>query len=168
MTMNFRNNFARLGETLLVEGRADSTIKVLDKMNEEIPDKTVPYNVMMLRPIELYYDAARGGRMMLPDSTLTTSAVELPEARRKHSIDAANAITLRMADIYEDELNYYFSLKGTEYLKYIDREMNQSMAIYSELIRMAKEAKQDQIVKNLEPRFKKLEEGYTKAGGTLR
>jgi hypothetical protein len=33
---------------------------------------------------------------------------------------------------------------------------------------MAKEAKQDQIVKALEPRFKKLEEGYTRAGGTLR
>jgi hypothetical protein len=69
---------------------------------------------------------------------------------------------LRMADIYEDDLNYYFSLKGSQYLKYVDKEMNQGMAIFSELIRMSKAAGQDDIVKQLEPRFKKLEEVYTR------
>lgn len=72
----------------------------------------------------------------------------------------ARAITLRMADIYEDELNYYFSLKGTEYLKFVDRELNQAMAIFNELIRVAKVNGQDDIVKQLEPRFKKLEQKY--------
>lgn len=160
MTMNFRNNFARLSESLIAEGKRDSAVAVLDKMNEEMPDKTVPFNVMMLRPVEMYYAAAKGTPMMTEDGTLTTSSVELPEQRRKHAIDMANKISLRMAEIYEDDLNYYFSLKGTEYLKFVERDMNQAMAVYSELIRMARENGQDQLAKQLEPKFKALEQRY--------
>lgn len=40
--------------------------------------------------------------------------------------------------------------------------MNQAMAIFGELIRIAKANNQEDIVKQLEPRFKKLEERYTK------
>ena len=164
MTMNFRNNFSRLVDGLLTEGKLDSSVAVLDKMNQEVPDKTVPYNVMMLRPIEQYYTAAKGisKPAIGPDGNLTSNTIELPEARRKHAMDMGRVITLRMADIYEDDLHYYFSLKGTQYLKFVDKEMNQAMAIFSELIRMAKAAGQDDIVKQLEPRFKKLEEVYTK------
>ncbi len=165
MTMNFRNNFARLAESLIDEGKRDSAINTLDHMNEMMPDKTVPYNVMMLRPIEMYYSAARGKQMISSEGTLTTSTIELPEQRQQHAIDAANKITLRLAEICEDDLHYYFSLKGTEYAKFIERDQNQSMAVFNELIRMSKEAKQDQIVKQLEPRFKKLEEKY---GGGFR
>lgn len=162
MTMNFRNNFSRLAEGLLEEGKLDSAVKVLDKMNEEMPDKTVPYNVMMLRPIEIYFNAAKGinAPQLGPDGQLTSSTIELPEARKKHAMEMARAITLRMADLYEDELNYYFSLKGTQYLKFVDRELNQAMAIFNELIRMAKASGQDDIVRQLEPRFKKLEAQY--------
>lgn len=162
MTMNFRNNFSRLAEGLMEEGKLDSAVKVLDKMNEEMPDKTVPYNVMMLRPIEIYFNAAKGinAPQLGPDGQLTSSTIELPEARKKHAMEMARAITLRMADLYEDELNYYFSLKGTQYLKFVDRELNQAMAIFNELIRMAKANGQDDIVKQLEPRFKKLEAQY--------
>ncbi len=160
MTMNFRNNFSRLSESLLDEGKRDSAITVLDKMNEEMPDKTVPFNVMMLRPIELYFAAAQGPRMLGQDSTLSLSNMELPEARKKHSLDMAIAITKRMADIYENDLAYYYSLKGTEYYKFIDRDANQALAIFNELIRMSKAANQDQLVKELEPRFKKLEDKF--------
>ena len=164
MTMNFRNNFSRLADGLMEKGKLDSVVKVLDKMNEEIPDKTVPYNVMMLRPIEQYYAAAKGLQSVIPgvDGALTSNSIELPEAQRKHSMEMARAITLRMADIYEDELNYYFSLRGTEYIKFVDRELNQAMAVFNELIRMAKAQGQDDIVKQLEPRFKKLESQYGK------
>lgn len=162
MTMNFRNNFSRLAEGLMEDGKLDSAVKVLDKMNEEMPDKTVPYNVMMLRPVELYFNAAKGIRapQISPTGELTSSTIELPEARKKHAMDMARAITLRMADLYEDELTYYFSLKGTQYLRFVDRELNQAMAIYNELIRMARVNGQDDIVKQLEPRFKKLESQY--------
>jgi hypothetical protein len=168
MTMNFRNNFSRLAESMLESGKVDSAIKVLDKMNEEMPDKTVPYNVMMLRPIEIYYNAANYGKSPFPGDTLLTNDRELPEARKKHALDMARSITLRMADIYEDDLQYYFSLKGKKsmsgdnFYKLVERDLNQAMAIFNELIRMSKAAGQEDIAKQLEPRFKKLEEQYLK------
>ena len=161
MSMNFRNNFARLAETLLQNGARDSAIKVLDKCNEEMPDKTIPYNVMMLRPIEIYYRAASNVNANPFDTILNSNNVELPEQKRKQAIATANSIVRRMADIYEDDLNYYFSLKGTDYLKFVDRDMNQAMAVFQELIRLAKTGNQQEIVKELEPRFKKLEARFT-------
>ena len=161
MCMNFRNNFARLAENLLAKGARDSSMKVLDKMNAEMPDKTVPYNVMMLRPIELYYRAGQSMGANPMDSAFNSNTVELPEQKRKHAIEAGNSIVKRMADIYEDDLNYYFSLKGTEYIKFVDRDMNQAMAVFQELIRLAKTADQKEVVKNLEPRFKSLEARFT-------
>jgi hypothetical protein len=156
MTMNFRNNFARLAETLIQEGKRDSAITVLDKMNTEMPDKTVAYNVMMLRPLELYYNAAQGPRT-LDTSSLNSNTIELPEARKKHALDAANSIAKRLSEIYANELDYYVSLKGTPYLKFVDRDMNQALAIYNELMRLANNAGQTELVKQLEPKFREYE-----------
>ena len=156
MTMNFRNNFSRLAETLMNVGKQDSAMAVLDKCIEEMPDKTIPYNVMMLRPTEIYYALAQASS----DSSFKNNSMEFPEQKRKQALMNANAITKRLADIYEDDLNYYFSLKGTPYIKFIDREMGQGMAIFQELIRMAKASNQTEIVKNLEDRFKKLQGQY--------
>lgn len=161
MTMNFRNNFSRLVDGLLSQEKLDSALLALDKMNSELPDSTVPYNVMMLRPIEQYFQIAKGiQKPVLSEGSITMSTIELPEAKRKHALDMARSITLRMADLYEDELAYYNSLKGTSYLKLVDREYGQAMAIFNELIRMARAANQDDLVKQLEPRFKKLESQY--------
>ena len=129
---------------------------VLDKCIEEMPDKTVPYNVMMLRPTELYYAIGQAPA----DSSFRNTSMEFPEQKRKHAITTANAITKRLADIYEDDLHYYFSLKGTPYVKFVDREMGQGMAVFQELIRMSRGAGQTEITKNLEERFKKLEAQY--------
>ncbi|MBL0105526.1 MAG: hypothetical protein IPP51_18145 [Bacteroidetes bacterium] len=61
MTTNFRINFSRLAEELMLEGKRDSAIKVLDKCVEVMPDKTVPYNYFMTKVAELYFRA--GGAM---------------------------------------------------------------------------------------------------------
>lgn len=161
MTMNFRNNFSRLVDGLLSQDKLDSALLALDKMNTEMPDSTVPYNVMMLRPIEQYFQIAKGiQKPVLSEGGISMSTIELPEAKRKHALDMARSITLRMADLYEDDLAYYNSLKGTPYLKLVDREYGQAMAIFNELIRMARAANQEDLVKQLEPRFKKLESQY--------
>lgn len=160
MTMNFRNNFSRLAETLVMKNEKDSAMKVLDKCMSEMPDKTVPYNVMMLRPIELYYAIGRSNNMGTDSSALTAESMEFPEQKRKQAIETANKITLRMADIYEDDLQYYFSLKGTPYLKFIERDMGQGMAVFQELIRMSQNAGQTEVTKKLQERFKKLESQY--------
>ena len=159
--MNLRNNFGRLAEALQEEGEIDSSLKVLDRCNEVMPDKTVPYNVMMLRIGELYYRATMDNKNPLDTLNITHSDVELKQTDKQASIDKGNAIIKRLADIYEDDLNYYFSLRGTSYFKSVDREMNQAMAIYQELIRLSKLTNQTAITTDLEKRFKKLEERYT-------
>ena len=44
MTMNFRNNFARLATQLVNEGKKMLLLKVLDKCMEVMPESSVPYN----------------------------------------------------------------------------------------------------------------------------
>jgi hypothetical protein len=69
MTMNLRNNFSRLAETLLNEGKRDSALAVLDKCLEVMPDKTVPFNIMMIRIVELYYGVARFNQQQFDPAT---------------------------------------------------------------------------------------------------
>lgn len=161
MTMNFRNNFGRLADVLLEEGKRDSAVNVLDKCVEVMPDETVPYNVMMLRIAELYYRSATSAPAIDSAGNIISSDVELKGKSDLANIQKANAIVKRMADIYEDDLQYYFALKKTKYQKQIEREMNQAMAIFQELIRMSKMKNQAAITVDLEKRFKEMEKKYT-------
>lgn len=161
MTMNFRNNFARLAENLMDEGKVDSATKALDRCQEMMPDKTVPYNIMMLRIADLYY---RAGTPELPqDSASIANAatdVERSSKSQKENIDKGNAIVKRLADIYEDDMNYYLSLRGTDYAKSVDRETNQGMAVMQELKRMASAANQKAVADEIDTRFKALEKRF--------
>lgn len=160
MSMNFRNNFSRLAESLLSTGKRDSSLKVLDKCLEVMPDKTVPYNIMMLRIIGNYYACAQFGNATDSLAVTLTPDMEKLDQSATGAVQKANSITKRLAEITSDDLKYYFSLKGTEYSKSIERDMNQSMAIYQELIRLAKEAKQTALTADLEKDFKILEKKY--------
>ena len=55
MTLNFRNNFARLANKLNQEGKNDSAIAVLDKAMEQMPNEVVPYNYFNLPMAEEYF-----------------------------------------------------------------------------------------------------------------
>jgi len=159
MTMNFRNNFSRLAESLLATGKRDSALKTLDRCIEVMPDKTVPYNIMMLRIVENYYDCAKGA-IDKDSSTVSLTDIEKSDQSSAQAIQKANSIVKRLADIYENDLQYYFSLKGTEYIKGVDRDMNQAMAVFQELQRLSKNAKQTQLSSDLEKRFKELEKKF--------
>ncbi len=137
MTMNFRNNFARLAYTLLGEGKKDSATKVLDRCVEVMPESTVPYNIFMLRIAEMYYRAG--------------------------AIEKANKIARRLAEVYEQDLNYYFTLKG-KFLKSVERDLQQAMAVENELLRISKEARQQELAADIEARVKKLQEAYLGSG----
>lgn len=161
MTMNLRNNFSRLSESLLMEGKRDSALTVLDKCLEVMPDKTVPYNIMMLRITDLYYAIGRFNSVMGGDPAMSVNAgQELNDEKGKRATETANQIIRRLADIYENDLDYYFSLKGTKYFKLVEREMGQGVAVMQELERMARNAGQQQVAKEMEARFKKVEAKY--------
>ncbi len=155
MTSNFRNNFGRLAESLLSAGKRDSAEKTLDKCMEEMPDATVPYNVFVIRLAELYY---------LCDSPLLNAGQELTasgQTRKAGATQKANEIVKRLSEIYQDDLHYYFSLKGTPFAKYVERDMNQAMAIMQELIRISQNAQQTELTKQLQSNFAQLQIMYT-------
>lgn len=57
MLTNMRNNFNRLAETLLLEGKRDSCLQVLDKCMEEIPANKVPYDYFTVQAAQIYINA---------------------------------------------------------------------------------------------------------------
>lgn len=127
MTMNFRNNFARLASSLLDEGKRDSAIKVLDKCMEVMPGETVPYNVFVLGVAEAYYRAGE--------------------------IAKATAILEKMTKMTEGELDYYLSL-DKEYTDMVSNETKRAMSIMQELQRLTKTFNQLEMSKKIEDKFK--------------
>jgi tetratricopeptide (TPR) repeat protein len=123
MTINLRNNFERLAEALLVEGKKELAIQVLDKCQKVIPEKEVPYDIYMIRAAEQYYRAG--------------------------AIDKANKLVKRLNEIYQNDMAYYNTLHGADEKAY-EREKNQAGAVINELVRMAKEAKQDSLANQMQ------------------
>ncbi len=84
MMTNIRNSFNRLAEALIIEGKKDSAIAVIDRCFELVPDKIVPYEYFALELANNYYKAGAG------------------EKGNKIIDDAFNR--------YNDELGYFLSL----------------------------------------------------------
>jgi hypothetical protein len=55
MVMNFRNNYARLAESLFQKGELEKAIAVLDKCMNEFPGEVVNLNYFSIPIIDLYY-----------------------------------------------------------------------------------------------------------------
>jgi hypothetical protein len=67
MLSNYRYTFATLANALLQEGRVDSAKMVLNRCNELIPQKRVPYNTSVIPLIQVYYnlnDTASANEML--------------------------------------------------------------------------------------------------------
>ena len=126
MTMNFRNNFGRLAETYLAEGNSEKAIKVLDKSLQVMPAENVPLNIFVLRYAQIYYRAGAN--------------------------DKGDQLVKKLADVYEDDLSYYFSLKG-KWANAVERDMQQAIAVLQELGRITKEAGRKELSTEMEKRF---------------
>ena len=147
MTTNLRINFGRLAEELLIEGRRDSAVAVLDKCLEVMPEQNVPYNYFMLRIADMYFRAAG---VTNPDSIARAS---LEINKQKELVDKGNAILTRVFDNYTDVMDYYLSLKGTNYYKLVDMDMNQSMYILQTTVSVLRQANQTALAEKYDKRF---------------
>jgi hypothetical protein len=134
MTMNLRNNFARLAESLILEGKKEQAKKVLAECMKEMPRKNIPYNYFMLPIAEVYYK------------------LEMSKE--------ANDLLKEIADIYEEDLKYYFRFKG-KLAENIDSEKQQAMAVMQRIGQVARMNKQETLAKDLDERFKKLTQGFS-------
>jgi hypothetical protein len=144
MTMNLRNNFARLADALIAEGKIDSAITVLDRCIEVMPEETVPYNVFVLGVAEAYYKIAKA------------KPGDPKYAAYKKN---ANQIITKLATMLEEELDYFFSLPDKFVGGNIASEKQRNMAIMQEIVRLTGDYEDTEINKELEKRFQEL---YTK------
>jgi tetratricopeptide (TPR) repeat protein len=133
MTMNFRNNFARLCLDLIKEGKKDKATEVLNLCLKVMPKKNVPYNYFMIPIAECMYQLDR--------------------------TKEANDLIKELADIYEQDLNYYFRFKG-KMLENIENEVQQAMSVFQRMLQIVKMNQQKDLEKNLETRFNVLQQKY--------
>jgi hypothetical protein len=151
MTTNMRLNTIRLTEALLNEGKKDSAKAVLDKSVEEMPDYNVPYNFFMVRVAQQYLELAGN---MTDSAGISSSDMELN--KRKECLDSGMRIVNRLSQIYEDNMNYYLSLKGTDYYKSVVSEVGQALYVLQLLPAMVRNTGQIQLSDSLAKKFMNL------------
>jgi len=130
MTYNLRNNFARLADALLKEGKRDSAVKVLDRCMDVMPHKTIPFNFFLTPVAEAYYRA------------------EEPEK--------ANKIVKKLIEIYEDDLDYYLDLTG-DYARAVKVVTERAMSVMQRMGALSKAYKQEELAKEIEEKFTALQ-----------
>jgi hypothetical protein len=72
----------------------------------------------------------------------------------------ANQLIKDIANIYEEDLKYYFRFKG-KLAENIDSEKQQAMAVMQRIGQVARMNKQETLAKDLDERFKKLTAGFS-------
>ncbi|HET6244396.1 MAG TPA: DUF2723 domain-containing protein [Bacteroidia bacterium] len=132
MTMNFRNNFNRLADALLKEGKKDKAIEVLDRAMEVMPAKNVPLNFFVMYFADTYYKAG--------------------------ATEKANELIKQLGELYIEDLNYYASLDD-RYAKTINREMEQGMQILRQVMFMASSNEQEELTEQLQAQLSLIPAG---------
>ncbi len=94
MTNNMRLQFSNLADALITEGKNEKAKEVLDRCMQVMPEKNIPYGRIMLSISDGYYKIG--------------------------DFESANKISRRLFDIYEENLNYYISLKPRFSSKLVD------------------------------------------------
>jgi len=118
MLGNFRNNFGRLAETLINEGKMDSARVVLDRCMEIMPHKRVPFDYFMLQIIENYY--------------------------RLGNNEIASQCVIQLSDVTSKELRYFLGSDGA-FRESLDYELQLRMHIMQELVSITERYGQKEI-----------------------
>ncbi len=134
MMMNIRNNFNRLAEALIKEGKKDSASQVLDRNLELIPHEIVPFNYFSLQIAENYYAA---------DKT-----------------EKGKEIINQILASYEDEIDYFLSLDD-KYLASVDEEIQRILYFMREMSMITKQHQQAELSKEITEKFNKYLELYS-------
>lgn len=134
MTMNLRNNFSRLADALVEEGKQDKAAEVLDYCMKVMPKINVPYNYFLIPVAEAYYKAGK------------------PEK--------ANEIVKELSKIYSNDMEFYLALKGN-LANNIDDEKQRAMSVLNRLVMITSFYKQPELNKQLQDNFKKYEQRYS-------
>ncbi|MBN1251022.1 MAG: DUF2723 domain-containing protein [Bacteroidales bacterium] len=126
MLMNLKNNFSRLANALIDEGKIDSAITVLDKTTELMPNELVSYNYYNLLIAESYFKAGAN--------------------------EKATDIIRILSDNVNQNLNYYLSLP-VKFVSKMGSEKERTLAMAQEILRILAVFKQDELFKEINSKF---------------
>lgn len=126
MMMNIRNNFNRLAESLIKEGRKDSAIKVLDRNLELIPHTVVPYNYFSQEIASNYLAAG---------------------AREK-----GKDLLTQIFSTYQHELDYYLAL-DQKFMASVDEEIQRILYFMREMSMIAMQNGETEMAKEMTEKF---------------
>ncbi len=126
MAMNIRNNMSRLANTLIDEGKKTEAVNILDMALTKLPVSQVPHNYFSIFLAEGYFKAGEK--------------------------DKGEQIIKDFGNQTFEELNYFASLPANK-LATVSGDFNQSIMLYSEIIKMGSQYKCDdartELCKNL-------------------
>ena len=122
-----KQNFMRIAESLIQEGKKDSAVALLDRCFEMFPDEKIPYDMFMIPFADIYYEAGE--------------------------MEKGNAITERIFEIYNQNIEYYNRL-NKRLAKYYETDYNQSLGILQRLSMMARTNKQTELYNKIDSVFR--------------
>jgi len=112
-------SYSRVAETLMMEGKAKKAASLLDTCLYYFPDEKFPYDLSTMPFADIYYKAGE--------------------------VDKGNAVVTRMAEVYEQNLDYYNSLSRDFSQKHYSNDMQRALAIINRLGEIAKENGQTEL-----------------------
>lgn len=121
-----KQNYVRLAQTLLMERKYDSVIKVLDRGIELFPPEKFPFDYFMISWADFYYKAG--------------------------ATEKANDLVKQIALRHEEDLQYYTSLSDKFTAEY-QNEIQEAMAVMQRLVQLTSQNKQEELSKELEESF---------------
>jgi glucose-6-phosphate 1-dehydrogenase len=116
-----------LADQLVQEGKTDSAVAVLDRCNELVPNKKVPYNYFNLLMAETYYKAAQYDMHKMGKERTAMEVNMLPAAVKKGS-----EVVRQMVDNNEREIMYYLSL-DPKLRETVDEDLRRAVYLLQEL-----------------------------------
>jgi hypothetical protein len=128
MLTNMRNNFQRLAEALLNEGKKDKCLKVLDKCIEEIPASKVPYDYFSVMIARTYMNAGEK--------------------------EKAIKMVRDMTKEFTDELKYFYSFSPKQYAS-LDEEIRSSLYFMNELQSISEKLDNTELQSQIKNTFEK-------------
>ncbi|RLD75932.1 MAG: hypothetical protein DRJ15_16245, partial [Bacteroidetes bacterium] len=119
-----KQNFLRVAQTLLSEGKPDKAAAVLDSCLYYFPHDKIHYDIIQMPMIEIYYDAGH--------------------------IETANKELLLMTKVCDEQLTYFLSLDVDFADTFYSKEMQQNIAVLQRMSEVARQNGQDELAADVE------------------
>ncbi len=119
-----KQNFLRVAQALLSEGKPEKAAAVLDSCLYYFPHNKIHYDIIQMPMIEIYYNTGR--------------------------IETANEEVRKMMKVCDDELTYFLSIDPGFADTYYATEMQQNIAVLQRMSEVTKENGQDELSKEVE------------------